>query len=151
MTDGFETYLLQQLELKRDELDEQRRRLRRVEGDVARIREMVGLYLQYRETVTSSGPLAANVTRIKGGRIADIAAGLLRDSRGRARVVDLVRQLQAMGRLNGDRRSAYGTLVKTMQRYPERFSHSAPGEFALLEDALTLTPAPGRTRDPADA
>ena len=151
MADGFETYLLQQLELKRKELDEHRRRVRRVDGDVARIRELVGLYLQYRETVTSNGPLAVNVTRIKRRRIADIAAGLLHDSGGRARVVDLVHQFQAMGRLSGDRRSAYGTLVKTLQRYPQRFRHSARGEFTLLEDEFAPTLAPARGRDLAEA
>ncbi len=65
--------------------------------------------------------------------IADASAALMREAGGAARVTDIVRRLRVSGKTKAKGTGAYATVIKTLQRNPERFYRVDTGKWGLME------------------
>ena len=75
---------------------------------------------------------ALDTRRLRGQTVADSCFDIIRQRGGRARVTEIIDMLIAAGKLKDDRRIAYATVVKSMER-DDRFAKVGRGEYGLAE------------------
>lgn len=80
---------------------------------------------------------ALDMMRFSTQTVAESCYEIIRDKGGRAKVTEIIDILIAAYKLKDDRRIAYGTAVKSMER-DERFVKVGPGEYGLAETQEAL-------------
>ena len=75
---------------------------------------------------------ALDTRRLREQTVADSCFDIIRERGGRAKVTEIIDILIAAGKLKEDRRIAYATVVKSMER-DERFTKVGRGEYGLAE------------------
>jgi hypothetical protein len=75
-----------------------------------------------------------DLMRFRNQTVAQSCLEILEARGGRAKVTDIIDILIAAGKLKDDRRIAYGTAVKSMER-DERFTKVGRGEYGLADRA----------------
>jgi hypothetical protein len=133
---------LRQLREQRNHLAHTQRgiqqQLESVDGQMRQVVAAVQLYrrlmnLESPEPPREQPPLVsvdlANMT------IADGCEAIMRAQGGQAPVIALVKALQQAGKISSSSRGNYGTIVRTMSRFPDRFAKAKPGVWRLVDDA----------------
>lgn len=78
-----------------------------------------------------------DLMRFRNQTVAQSCFEIVEAKGGRAKVTDIIDILIAAGKLKDDRRIAYGTAVKSMER-DERFTKVGRGEYGLADGAEEL-------------
>ncbi|MGB5932970.1 MAG: hypothetical protein WBH57_07880 [Anaerolineae bacterium] len=78
-----------------------------------------------------------DMMRFRTQTVAESCFEIISQKGGRAKVTEIIDILIAAGKLKRDRRIAYGTVVKSMER-DERFVKVGPGEYGLAETEEAL-------------
>ena len=113
-------------------IEEQRKALK---ADIERLQAAIDLYTEMmglppRETPKEQTALAFG--QLKDMTIADACESIMRAQGGEANVTMLVRTLSQAGKLK-ESRGAYGTIVNTLKRFPNRFHKAKPGQWRLVQ------------------
>jgi hypothetical protein len=137
-------------ELTREDasLSDQEEGIRRRRVDIkARMATLAQAMETYREVMKVPAPSEspkgpepiARSYPVSGGTMADIAFSILAANDGRMRMMDLIRELQIVGKVKSGPTgpSEYGTVYSTLKR-DSRFVKAGPGEFALAPNAPKL-------------
>ena len=121
-------------------------RLSEVQGEMAELQERLGeidafvkMWNIYAKPVPGT-PLPGQppLADLRKMTIADGAASILRSMGGQAKAIEIVAMLRKSGKMNG--KGDYGSLIQTIQRFPERFEKVRPGVWRLVE-TLPVNPA----------
>lgn len=73
-----------------------------------------------------------DMMRFRSQTVAQSCFEIIQGKRGTAKVTEIIDMLISAGKLKEDRRIAYGTVVKSMER-DERFTKVGRGEYGLAE------------------
>jgi len=80
---------------------------------------------------------ALDMMRFRSQTVAQSCYEIISEKGGRAKVTEIIDILIGAGKLKDDRRIAYGTAVKSMER-DERFVKVGPGEYGVTETEEAL-------------